>query len=60
MKQWFPILENKIRFAIDKILTVVVSCFILLNITKHIHVGDEEFEVQEISEDNFIIEEEMR
>ena len=42
MKQWFPILQNKIKLAIDKIPTVVMSSFILHNIAKQWkHVGDD-------------------
>ncbi|CAH2000279.1 unnamed protein product [Acanthoscelides obtectus] len=43
LKQRFPILHNKIRFDTEKVSSLVMSCFILHNVAKHLN--DEDFAV---------------
>ncbi|XP_047112338.1 putative nuclease HARBI1 [Schistocerca piceifrons] len=42
VKRRFPILQNKIRLPQTKIPSVIMPCFVLGNVAKHI--GDEDFE----------------
>lgn len=46
VKQRFPILQNKIRLATQKVPSVIVACFILHNIAKYLK--DEDFELPEL------------
>ncbi|XP_047106771.1 putative nuclease HARBI1 [Schistocerca piceifrons] len=48
VKRRFPILQNKIRLAQTKIPSVIIACFVLHNVAKHL--GDEDFEAP--SDDN--------
>lgn len=45
LKQRFPVLQNTVRISLDLVPTVIVSCFILHNVSKYIKdnsVFDEE------------------
>ncbi|XP_018565377.1 putative nuclease HARBI1 [Anoplophora glabripennis] len=50
VKQRFPILQNKIRVNTGKVPSLVLSCFILHNIAKHLN--DEDFEIFEDANNN--------
>ncbi|XP_047118925.1 putative nuclease HARBI1 [Schistocerca piceifrons] len=50
VKRRFPILQNKIRLAQTKIPSVIVACFVLHNVAKH--VGDEDFEAPSDDDNN--------
>lgn len=43
VKRRFPILGNKIRIDLRKVPTMIICCFVLHNVAKHL--GDEEFEL---------------
>ncbi|XP_049790260.1 putative nuclease HARBI1 [Schistocerca nitens] len=53
VKRRFPILQNKIRLAQTKIPSVIIACFVLHNVAKH--VGDEDFEAPSDNDNNLTI-----
>ncbi|XP_049794950.1 putative nuclease HARBI1 [Schistocerca nitens] len=50
VKRRFPILQNKIRLAQTKIPSVIIACFVLHDVAKH--VGDEDFEAPSDDDNN--------
>lgn len=46
VKQRFPILQHKIRLALDKTPSVVLSCFVLHNVAKYLQ--DEDFPIENL------------
>lgn len=45
VKQRFPILQNKIRLSTERVPKVIICCFVLHNIAKHLQDDDDVFEV---------------
>lgn len=48
VKQRFPILQSKIRLATERVPSVILCCFILHNVAKHIQ--DEDFEIRDLND----------
>jgi hypothetical protein len=58
LKQWFPILQNKMRLSSKQIPSIICCCFVLHNIANCL--GDEGFELPQMNfNDNDIAEEQI-